>query len=231
MASTKAGVSSFPRQPETVAVCLMTFGPAVSQLWPCDLFRFSGATLVLKRLTLYSHCDAQTREVSGGAYTDAPGRHSWVYSDCPLPADRSTRRRQGLLPTPCSQWASVMIHERETENAPGFHGMIAERGSGRMAACAGWTDVVIPGDNQCLRDLPVGPSLADANTRSGHEPGAVHSLEGGSDLGGIEARRGRRDRRPAPVNRHISERTRCDESVSAWGGGGISCQNNQEVTL
>jgi hypothetical protein len=226
VAPTDVDVSIFPRQTETVAYCLMTSGPAVSQHWWCNRFRISGATLVLKRLTLYSHCDAQTREVFGGAYTDAPGRQSRVDSDCPLPAARSTRRRHGSLQAPCSLWASEVLPYTRTENAPGCVGVDFERGFVRMAACAGWTDVVIPGDVY-LRDLPVGLLQADVNTRSGHD-----SAEGYSPLsGGADERRGRRGRRLESVCRYRSGRTRCDESVSAWGGGGISCQNNQEVTL
>jgi hypothetical protein len=206
--------------------CRMTgYGQAGDQHWWCNRFRISGATLVLKRLTLYSHCDAQTREVFGGAYTDAPGRNSGVYSDCPLPAARSTRRRHGSLRAPCSLRAPEVLPYTRTENAPGCVGVNSERSFVRMAACAGWTDVVIPGDAY-LRDLPVGPSLADVNTRSGHD-----SAQGQPWSGGADERRGVRGRRLESVSRYRAGRTRCDESVSAWGGGGISCQNNQEVTL
>jgi hypothetical protein len=231
VADTRVNVSSFPRHTETVVDCLMTSGPAVRQPWSGDCFRFSGATLMLKRLTLYSHRDAHTRAVSGGAFTDAPGSNPWQYSGCPTPTSWSTRRRHRSLHTPCSHWASRVNTTERAVDAPGQSVETFERGTVRMAACAGWTEVVIPRDIRCLCDLPVSPFGADANTRSGYCPKTARPTGGGAVQGGADDRRGRKGRRLVTVSRRRSGSTRCDESLSFWGGDGISCQNNQEVTL
>lgn len=231
MAYSRADVPAFPRHYRGQTGCLMTLSPAGGRLWKGDRFRVSGATLVLKRLTLHSHRASQTRVGSGGAFTGTIRESSRVVSDCPLPAFRSTFRRNGSLHTPCSQWAAEGRRTGWTVNAPGQSSRMLPRGYVRMAACAGWTEVVIPGDRYCLCNLPVDRQTVDANTRSGHGPRSARPIWGGAARAGAVTRRDVARRWLVSVSRNTPESTRCDESLTVWGGDGISCQNNQEVTL
>ena len=192
---------------------------------------------MLKRLTICLSQGSQSRQAIGEAYADAPGFVPRVCTaDCVLPAGWSTLRRHRSLHAPCSGRVTARSALRagtvsETAYAPGHDARLPDRGTVRMAKCAGWTEVVIPRGTRFLFNLPVDPHRVSANTRSGHRPNLACPAMGLAGDGGADVRWGPDDQWLVSVSQFFpgSRSTLGCQAFSTMNR--ISCQNNYEVTL
>lgn len=197
--------------------------------------------MMLKRLTLCSQSqEFHACQAFGGAYACASELSNFdndtSQANCPVSTDWSTLRRHRSLNTLCSARETALVAysagtAQVTADAPGQGALLPVRSTVRMADCAGWTEVVIPRGFNDLFDLPVGLLSADANTRNGHRLCPAISLGYGAGDGGADDRWGPEDQSVGFSQPNTLQTIPHPRVPRFKAVGGISCQNNNEVTL